>query len=241
MNILSKLKDYASNIFQSWGNQEVNFFLEMLEVDPGCKMIDLGCGDGRWTKRFYDKIQAGIVVGVDAGKIRKDIKFKELKIVSANINKKLPFPENYFNVAISHFSFEHLYDSGSFIKEVRRILKKEGYIVVATDNLSSWPNIFSLLLGWQPFATTGGVVHRALGNPLALRSGFMGRDLFLGELSHNKVMAYQMLIDSFKEFNFKVEKIIGVGYFPFKQVISNIFCRIDKRHSHFLIIKARKI
>lgn len=175
------------------------------------------------------------------------IKLKGINVVIGNLNQKLPFPDNSFDVIISHFSLEHLYNSGLFISETYRVLKKGGYTVVATDNLSAWPNIIALIFGWQPFSTAGGVGKRPLGNPLALRAGTMGEDLKIserleeiGEFSHNKVMSYQMLLDSYKEYKFTIEKIIGVGYFPFSGFLSKLFCKLDARHSHLLILKARK-
>jgi SAM-dependent methyltransferase len=241
--IKKTIKNFAGSMFLSWGKSELREFIKQLEEKKRCKIVDLGCGDGRLTKVFARKCKASFVVGVEAGAIRKKIINHKMKIISANLNKKLPLPSNTFDAVISHFSIEHLYDSGIFISETKRILRKGGYTVVATDNLSSWPNIIALLFGWQPFSTASGITERALGNPFALRSEqSLGSDCSeLGELSHNKVMAYKMLIDAYKEFGFKIEKVIGVGYFPASGKIANILGSLDKRHSHFLILKARKV
>lgn len=236
--MLNSLKKYASHIFSSWIKEEIKTFTSYLETKKGSRIIDFGCGDGQLTGIFARKILAGEVIGVEMGKLPN--KYQKMKVVKADLNRKLPFAANSFDVIISHFSIEHLYNTGVFLSECKRILKKNGYMLVATDNLSSWPNIFSLFLGWQPFSTTNGIGKGVLGNPLALRANFLPYEGIEGEAGHNKVMAYRMLVDAFLDYGFTIENVAGVGYFPLGGLLAKIFCTLDKRHSHFLILKARK-
>ena len=238
--MIQSIKNYASHIFSQWAVDERKSFLQELDQDKQAVLLDLGCGDGSLTMQFAKKIKAKKIIGVELGGIRSK-SANRITIVPKNLNKNMPFKSNTFDVVVSHFSIEHLYDTGKFISETKRVLKKGGYTVVATDNLSAWPNIISLFFGWQPFSSAGGVAKRSLGNPLAIRSSEEDHhDLSLGELSHNKVLAYQMLVDAYKEYGFIVEKVVGVGYFPFYGFFSNLLANLDKRHSHFLILKARK-
>ncbi len=239
--LIKLIKKYSFFIFNNWGDEEVNQFINLITIKPGCKMVDLGCGDGKLTLKFAEKAHAKYIVGVDSKSMEKYINKKEIKFISANLNGKLPFKDNSFDLITSHFSLEHLYNSGLFIKESRRILKKGGQMVVGTDNLANWPNIIALLFGWQPFVSAYGVANKILGNPLSIAEGYIvENEDNLGELSHNKVMAYKMLIDSYKEYGFKIQAVVGIGYFPFFGVISKFLSNIDKRHSHFLILKAKK-
>ncbi len=122
-------------------------------------------------------------------------------------------------------------------------------MVVTTHNLSSWPNIISLILGFQSFSLTTGIGQRAIGNPFALRANFgevqdEGINLEwrkFGEYSHNKVLSYQALTDSYRHFCFNIEKVIGIGYFPFGGKLSKLLANLDKRYAHPLALKARKI
>lgn len=236
------LKKYAFFIFsKAWTQEENQIFLSFIKKKPGSSLVDLGCGDGRLTLLFAEKAKASTAIGVESGKIKRFINNKKIKIVSANLNHPLPFKDNSFDIVISHFSLEHLYNIDVFIKETRRILKKGGYTLVATDNLASWPNILSLIMGWQPFTTTYGVASKPLGNPFAVGGDFQVEEGdSIGELSHNKVLAYQMLGDAYREYGFKVKFITGVGYFPFYGFLSRFFCKIDTRHAHLLIMKAYK-
>ncbi len=235
-------KKYAKFIFEKkWTQDENEAFLSLIKPKEGSSLIDLGCGDGRLTLKFAQKAKAVHVVGVEPGKVSRFIDKKKIKIISANLNHPLPLKDSSFDIVVSHFSLEHLYNTDLFIKETKRILKKGGYAVIATDNLASWPNILSLLMGWQPFSSAYGVAARPLGNPFAGGGDFIVEEGdSLGELSHNKVLSYQTLKEVFVEYGFKVNKIIGIGYFPFFGSWSTFFCNIDTRHAHLLAIKVVK-
>ncbi len=238
--LIKLIKKYSFFIFQDWGKEEVKSFIELIPVKNKSKIIDLGCGDGKLTLEFAKKAKSSAVFGIDSISMEKYLKGKKIKFVPASLNHKLPFKDESFDMVLSHFSLEHLYNTGLFLKESKRILKKGGHIIVGTDNLSNWPNIIALILGWQPFITAYGVANKILGNPLSIAEGYLiENEDELGELSHNKVLAYKMLIDAFKEYGFKVEKIKGVGYFPFFGLISKFLSNIDPRHAHFIVLRAK--
>lgn len=240
--MFSLFKKYAKFIFEKkWTMEENDVFMSLIKPKKDIRIVDLGCGDGRLTLKFADKAKAKEVIGVESGKIRKKIKKDKIKIISGNLNHKLSLKDNYFDLAISHFSLEHLYNVDVFMLEVNRMLKKGGVFLVATDNLASWPNLLALFMGWQPFSSAYGVASRPLGNPFAVGGDFVVEDGdSLGELSHNKVLAYKTLLDVFSEYGFRVEVVYGIGYFPFFGKLSELMCRIDKRHSHLLIVKGIK-
>lgn len=240
--MLKVIKSYAHKVFSDWSNHDTEAMLALLEKSES--LVDLGCGDGKLTKLCAKKAKAKIIVGLDSLPVKNNF-----RIVKGNLNKKFPFKSNQFDAAISHYSLEHLYNTGMFISETKRILKRGGYTIVATDNLSNWPTILGLIFGFQPFSMACGIAKHAIGNPLAIRANFgevvSDREIDLdwrisGEWSHNKVLAYQAIVDAYKEYGFEIEKIVGIGYFPFWGVLSKIFANIDKRHAYCIIIKARK-
>jgi len=50
--------------------------------------------------------------------------------------EKLPFPDQYFDEVYSRNLFEHLTNPGFVVKEMTRVLKKDGKLVIITDNAS---------------------------------------------------------------------------------------------------------
>ena len=69
----------------------------------------------------------------------------------ANIEHHLPFKNNTFDLVFAGEIIEHVVDTDLFLDECKRILKKNGYLLLTTPNLSSWINRIRLLLGRQPF------------------------------------------------------------------------------------------
>lgn len=107
--------------------------------------------------------------------------------------------------------------------------------MISTENLASWHNILSLLFGWQPFSLGNISSYKlGIGNPLALHRG---ENLSFSSWQHIRVFAYQGLKEIFEIKGFKVEKILGAGYYP----LPNLMAKLDPRHAAFLTIKARKI
>jgi SAM-dependent methyltransferase len=131
---------------------------------------------------------------------------------------------------------EHLVETDLFVKEIYRILKPGGYVVISTPNLASLHNLISLMLGKQPFAAH--VSNEVIpGNPFDPRKGT--RHLSR-ELSHLRIFTHESLKDLFEYYGFKVETLIGVGFYPFPHPISSFLARPDKTHSVYITIKVRK-
>ncbi|GAH59980.1 unnamed protein product, partial [marine sediment metagenome] len=54
---------------------------------------------------------------------------------------------------------------------------------------------------------------------------------------HHRIFSYRGLKEVFENKGFVIEKVLGAGYYP----LPPLFVNLDKRHSHFITIKARKI
>ncbi len=104
------LKNYASKIFSNWMVQEKKAVLSLL--DRGESLLDLGCGDAKLTQTFAAKTKAKKVISVD-----RFGKSKNIKIIKSDLNRELPFKIESFDIVISHYSLEHLYNTGVFILE----------------------------------------------------------------------------------------------------------------------------
>jgi len=67
-------------------------------------------------------------------------------------NESLPFPDDFFDVAVSNHVIEHVRDARRHLEEIRRVLKPSGLCYVATPN-RWWPfEVHSrvALLHWLP-------------------------------------------------------------------------------------------
>jgi len=111
-------------------------------VKPGERILDLGCGNGR----LYDLLKDKKIeyVGVDSSKeLIKIAKSKHLEgnpkfhVVEA---LNLPFSNNYFDKVFSIAVLHHIPSNEfrmEFLKEIRRVLKPKGKIILTVWNLYS--------------------------------------------------------------------------------------------------------
>lgn len=217
--------------------KNLNNILELIERNKKIFFLDLGCDDGTWTKKVIRKIKSINNYGVEIiDKQRKKAIKKSIKAVKSNLNERLPYNNAIFDIVHANQVIEHIKDTDLFISEIFRVLKKGGYSVISTENLASWHNIFALILGYMPFSLTNTTNKiGALGNPLDVHSD----DPFCWLASswqHQRVFTTKGWKHLFELHGFKVEKILGAGYYPF----GNLFSNIDPYHSEFVTFKIRK-
>ena len=120
---------------------EAELILDLLKPKRGEIIIDAGCGTGVFT---LDISSSGSrVVGLDislpmlihAGKKLEGFPFQ--MVLADMLN--LPFPESSFDKVVSVTTLEFIEDAKGAVKELLRITKRGGCIVVATLNsLSPW-------------------------------------------------------------------------------------------------------
>lgn len=244
MNIfqLPLVVKYGNYLSKQITEDQNKAILSMLKKDPKAVMADLGCLDGRRTISFIQKVRPAKVYGLDILDSFLKIARNKLGIIpkKADLNKKFPLDSKSCDVVVTTHLIEHLIDTDNFLSEVYRILKPGGYVVIATDNLAGWFNVFSLILGNQPTAgPTISTRYLVTFNPLWWEEGSGGVRDIKWPMHHN-VMTIKTLLRLLERYGFKVEAVRGCGYPPFPYPFAKIFITLDLYHSMFMVIKARK-
>lgn len=111
-----------------------------------------------------------------------------------------------------------------------------GVAIISTPNLAAVHNIISLILGFQP-PTAFVSDETFVGNPFNPKYGTKRENIHPG---HLRIFTYRSLKELFEFHGFKVEKVEGVGYYPFPTLIAKFFSRISPKHSVYLTMKVRK-
>lgn len=108
------------------------------------KVLDLGCGSGRHTVYLVKNGFGvyGIDIAPEGIKMTKDwLRRKNLKanLKIGSVYKKLPYPNDFFDAAISTQALHHnkIKKIRKLIKEVERILKPKGLIFVTVSKKRS--------------------------------------------------------------------------------------------------------
>jgi SAM-dependent methyltransferase len=213
------------------------------------RFLDTGCNDGSLTMEFVKAMGACEVHGIEfIDDYRKKAEDGGIICSSLDLNGRWSYDDNYFDVILSSQAIEHLHNTRVYLQESFRCLRPGGQLIVLTENLASWINIWSLIFGWMPFSTTP-INAWNLGNPFIWHVDEPKDDEFLkkwghsevsGVVGHVRVLAYAGLRDLLRKIGFSNIKLYTKGYLPFYGTISDVLCFLDRRHGHFLIASCQK-
>jgi ubiquinone/menaquinone biosynthesis C-methylase UbiE len=100
----------------------------------GSLVLDLGCGTGRHTLWLAAQGATVTAVYFSAGMLevaRRKPGAEGVRFVAHDLHESLPFEDGAFDVVVSGLVLEHLRDPGAFFREVRRVLRPGGRVVVS--------------------------------------------------------------------------------------------------------------
>ena len=100
----------------------------LYEIPDGSKVLDVGCNSGEFMKLLKEKRNCD-VYGIDISRQVVDLaKAKGLNAQVADADK-LPYPDKSFDVVCLMETLEHFYDPIPYLKEIRRVLRKNGFLL----------------------------------------------------------------------------------------------------------------
>ena len=220
-------------LFRETEEENRRIILETMPVRPGARMIDLGCSNGAWTIDVARHVGASEIYGVEVMEdAASTARGRGIDVVLADLSQGLEqLEDSSFDVVHSNQVVEHVQDTDCFMREVRRLLRPDGYALISTNNLSSWHNIVSLVLGWQPAPCQ--VSDRvSVGNPLNLSNG-VGHD-YWGP-AHLRIFTGRALTELARFHGLRAVMERSAGYYPLPPGIGRHLARLDRRHAAFLV------
>ncbi|MFI5251987.1 MAG: class I SAM-dependent methyltransferase [Bacteroidota bacterium] len=109
-----------------------------MQFTNGKTLLDIASGIGYGSFMLADTGKAKSVTGVDISQapiMEAKTKYKRdnlrFEVISPD---KLPFDDASFDVITSYETVEHTYDRTVFLKELRRVLKSGGMLIISTPN-----------------------------------------------------------------------------------------------------------
>ena len=101
----------------------------------GKRVLDLGCGDGYGS--FLLAQRAKEVVGIDIDRLtienaKKKYKFKNLSFYTQDISSLSAV--KLFDLVVSLQVIEHIDDDHGFLSQIKKVLKKNGTLILTTPN-----------------------------------------------------------------------------------------------------------
>lgn len=243
--IIKLLSKYLKYIGNQAGNDRNKSILQLLPLDRNAKYLDVGCGDGILTFGRAKKIGTKKIYGCDlVDDYIFEAKKKNIFIKKADLNNKLPFGDNEFDIITATQVIEHLSNADMFVSEIYRILKPKGIAIISTENLAAWHNIFALFLGLQPSAGPWISKRFSVGFHPLNKQHTIDYNIKPGYIEEQKphilVMAYKSLKNLFKLYNFDIISEKTIGYYPFPPFLANVLAYFDRWHSLNIILKLQK-
>ncbi|WP_457742659.1 class I SAM-dependent methyltransferase [Thermococcus sp.] len=137
--------DRIANRYDDWYRTKTGQYVDSIEKwlvfsmlkSKSGKALDIGCGTGNYTleleRRGFE------VIGLDAsGEMLKIARSKGLNCVRGNAYS-LPFPDDSFDLVLSVAMFEFIREPERVLREVYRVLKPGGEVLIGTMNgRSAW-------------------------------------------------------------------------------------------------------
>lgn len=126
------LRGEPSHVWRDGQRRRLGMILEAAEErTAGLALVD-GCGVGMYLHHLSGPFNE--VVGLDIEFERlKEAQTLQDKILNG-VGEYLPFPENTFDLVLSHEVLEHVQDDQATIDEIARVLKPGGRLVLFCPN-----------------------------------------------------------------------------------------------------------
>jgi SAM-dependent methyltransferase len=101
------------------------------------KILDIGCGfNGEILKNIESKIESA--VGIDIS-VNENANSQKIKLLRHDLDLKLPLPDEEFDAVISLANLEHLENPLDNLREVFRVLKPKGILLLTVPSFRAKP------------------------------------------------------------------------------------------------------
>ena len=124
-----------------WHKRRFDEVTKLVEINKSAKILDIGSADGTFSEVILKKSKAKELIGIDV--VKTSVKWakkhwknnKKMKFVVGDAHK-LKYKNKSFDAVFILEVLEHVHNPIEVLKEVRRILKKDGYgvFLVPSDN-----------------------------------------------------------------------------------------------------------
>jgi methionine biosynthesis protein MetW len=227
---------YLHRVYRQNERASKGAILDVIEPRAHGRLLDCGCGDGEFTVQVACRARVSEAYGIEYVNDRiREATDRGIIVTKSDLNDPLPYKSRFFNIVHADQIIEQLRNIDLFLKEIKRVLRPDGYAILSINNLASWHSRFSLVLSKQsthphlpndPAAGNGSSPPQAVCHP----SQRDGRLL---------VFSFRGLAELCHYHDFWVERLTFAGHYPLLPHPADLMANLDTLHATFLIAKLR--
>ena len=214
--IRDKVEKLLRNVGDMSLKRRANKIIDGLDLKPEDKIVDVGCGDGFFLYLLSHLTVKLNLTGSDSDKriltiAKKNLGKKRIRLVYEDATN-MPFPKNNFDKAIMTEVLEHIEDDKKALREVYRILKPKGILIITVPSYN-----FPFL--WDPI---NWILQNLFGTHIS------GIGFFAGIWArHIRLYKRRNLEKIIKDTGFKIEEIeeLTTRCLPFNHYLVNLVAR----------------
>lgn len=215
MNINKKVNRLLFNVGDMALKRRASKIVNGLNLKKRSSLLEVGCGDGYYLYLLSHLVKGVSLVGLDSNPVAlqsaRKVLPKKIKLIWGNAERKLPFKDRSFDNIILSEVLEHLDDEEKCLKEIYRVLKPGGTLMISVPH-RHYPFF------WDPVSWILQLFNKQI------TSGF-----FAGIWNQHKRLytpqQLKMLLDKVK---FKIDYMESITWWclPFNHYLVNIGARL---------------
>lgn len=176
-------------------------------------ILDVGCGTGHYMQEILKRNHRVVGTDIAFGMLTKarqklNIYNNKSSLINANI-ENLPFENESFDAILCIGVIEYLPDLQNALKELNRLVKNEGIVIISA------PNLYSLKFILDPYYIVRGIEYilKKMGLNIKKKKQ-VKNDVSMNHDFKNKRFKLKRLFKIFNDENFSVFNISSVAFGP---------------------------